>query len=53
MFIYTPLAENNKALLGQILKLVADSAESIKRLSEEATDDHLREIKKVRRGESK
>ena len=42
-FIYTFLAENDKALLDQIWKLVADSAESIKRSSVEAADDHLRE----------
>ena len=47
-FIYTSLAENNKALLDQISRLVADSAESIKRSSVEAADDHLREIKKLR-----
>ena len=52
-FIYTSLAENNKALLDQISKLVAVSAESIKRSSVEAADDQLREIKKLRRGESK
>ena len=38
-FIYTSLAENNKALLDQISKLVAVSAESIKRSSVEAADD--------------
>ena len=43
-FIYTSMAENNKALLDQISKLVADSAESIKRSSVEAADDQLREI---------
>ena len=32
-FIYTSLAENNKSLLDQISKLIADSAESIKRFS--------------------
>ena len=52
-FIYTSLAENKKALLNQISKLVAVSAKSIKRSSVEAADDHLREIKKLRRGESK
>ena len=52
-FIYTSLAENNKALLDQISKLVADSAESIKRSSVEAADDQLREIKKLRREEPK
>ena len=52
-FIYTSLAENNKALLDQISNLVAVSAESIKRSSVEAADDQLREIKKLRRGESK
>ena len=52
-FIYTSLAENNKSLLDQISKLVADSAESIKRSSVEAADDQLREIKKLRREEPK
>ena len=55
-FIYTSLAKNNKALLDQISnmsKLVTVSAESIKRSSVEAADDQLREIKKLRRGESK
>ena len=52
-FIYVSLAENNKALLDQISKLVADSAESIKRSSVEAADDQLREIKKLRREEPK
>ena len=52
-FIYTSLAENDKVLLDQISKLVAVSAESIKRSSVEAAADQLREIKKLRRGESK
>ena len=52
-FIYTPLAENNKSLLDQVSKLVADSAESIKRSIVEAADDQLREIKKLRREEPK
>ena len=52
-FIYTSLAENNKALLDQISKLVADSAESIKRFSVEAAHDQLTEIKKLRREEPK
>ena len=52
-FIYTSLAENNKSLLDQISKLVADSAETIKRSSVEAADDQLREIKKLRREEPK
>jgi len=34
-FIHASLAENNKALLNQISKLVVDSAESVKRSSEE------------------
>ena len=38
-FFILSLAENNKALLGQISKLVAVSAESIKRFSVEAADD--------------
>ena len=52
-FIHASLAENNKALLDQISKLVADSAERIKRSSIEAADDKLREIKKLRREEPK
>ena len=52
-FISTSLTENNKALLDQISKLVADSAESIKRSSVEAADDQLREIKKLRCEEPK
>ena len=52
-FIYTSLAENNKSLLDQISKLIADSAESIKRSSVEVADDQLREIKKLRREEPK
>ena len=52
-FICTSLVENNKALLDQISKLVADSAESIKRSSVEAADDQLREIKKLGREEPK
>ena len=53
-FFSTSLAENNRALLDQISKLVADSAESIfKSASVEAAADELREIKKLRREESK
>lgn len=37
--------------MGQISKLVADSAESVKRSSVEAADEQLREIKKLRREE--
>ena len=51
--IVMSLAQNNKALLDQISKLVADSAENIKRSSEEAADDQSREIKKLRREERK
>ena len=40
-------------MLDQISKLVADSAESIKRSSVEAANDQLREIKKLRREEPK
>ena len=47
------MAENNKALLDQITKFVAVSAESIKRSSVEAADDQLREIKKLHWQESK
>jgi len=52
-FINNSLAQNNRALLDQISKLVADSVESIKRSSEEAADDQLREIKKLCREEPK
>ena len=51
-FIDTSLAQNNAALLGQISKLVADSAENIKRSSVEA-DEQLTEIKRLRREEPK
>ena len=47
------MVKNNKALLGHISKLVADSAESIKRSSVEAAEDQLKEIKKLRRDEPK
>jgi len=50
-FINNPLAQNNRALLDQISKLVADSVDSIKCSSEEVTDDQLREIKKLSREE--
>ena len=52
-FINKSLADNNKALLDQISKLVADSADNVKRASVEAADDQLREIKKLRREEPK
>ena len=52
-FTFTSLPENNKAMLDQISKLVAVSAESIKRSSVEAADDQFREIKTLRQGESK
>ena len=47
------LVQNNKCLLEQISKLVADSAENIKRSSVVAADEQLREIKKLRREEPK
>ena len=47
------LAANNKALLDQILKLVADSADNVKRASVEAANEQLQEIKKLRREELK
>ena len=47
------LADNNKALLDQISKLVADSADNVKRVSVEAAGEQLREIKKLRREEPK
>ena len=50
-FINDSLVQNNKCLLEQISKLVADSAENIKRSSVEAADEQLREIKKLRREE--
>ena len=52
-FINTSLAQNNAALLGQIFKLVADSAENVKRSSVEDADEQLREIKRLRREEPK
>ena len=52
-FINTSLAQNNTALLGQISKLVADSAENIKRSNVEAAEEQLREIKRLRREEPK
>ena len=52
-FINDSLVQNNKSLLEQISKLVADSAENIKRSSVEAADEQLREIKKLRREEPK
>lgn len=52
-FISSALAGNNRSLLGQISKLVADSAESVKRSSVEAADEQLHEIKKLRREELK
>ena len=52
-FIRASLAENNKSLLDQFSKLVAESAEGIKRSSVDAADEQLREIKKMRREEPK
>ena len=52
-FIRAFLAENNKSLLDQFSKLVAESAEGIKRSSVGAADEQLREIKKMRREEPK
>ena len=52
-FINKSLTDNNKALLDQISKLVADSADNVKRASVEAADEQLREIKKLRREEPK
>ena len=52
-FINKSLADNNKALLDQISKLVADSADNVKRASVEAADEQLREIKKIKREEPK
>ena len=52
-FINDSLVQNNKCLLEQISKLVADSAENIKRSSVKAADEQLREIKKLRREEPK
>ena len=48
-FINKSLADNNNALLDQISKLVADSADNVKRASVEAAYEQLREIKKLRR----
>ena len=52
-FIRASLAENNKSLLDQFSKLVAESAEGIKRSSVDAADEQLREIKKMKREEPK
>ena len=38
------MAENNKALLDQISKLVADSAETVKRSSVEAADEQSNKV---------
>ena len=43
-FINDSLVQNNKSLLEQISKLVADSSENIKRSSVEAADKQLSEI---------
>ena len=48
-FIDEYLSDNNKALLDQISKLVADSADNVRRASVQAADEQLREIKKLRR----
>ena len=47
-FISNSLAENNRALLAQISKLVSDSAENLKRANAEAADEQLRQVKKLR-----
>ena len=52
-FISNSLAENNRALLTQISKLVSDSAENLKRANAEAADEQLRQMKKWRREEPK
>ena len=52
-FISNSLAENNRALLAQISKLVSDSAENLKRANAEAADEQLRQVKKLRREEPK
>ena len=52
-FISNPLADNNRALLTQISKLVSDSAENLKRANAEAVDEQLRQVKKLRREEPK
>ena len=52
-FISNSLAENNRALLTQISKLVSDSAENLKRANAEAADEQLRQVKKLRREEPK
>ena len=48
-FLDESLADNNKALLDQISKLVADSADNFRRASVQAADEQLREIKRLRR----
>ena len=52
-FMHKSLANNNKALLDQISKLVADSSGNVKRASVEATGEQLREIKNLTREEPK
>ena len=52
-FISNSLADNNRALLTQISKLVSDSAENLKRANAEAVDEQLRQVKKLRREEPK
>ena len=52
-FIHKSLANNKKALLDQMSKLVADSADNVKRASVEAAGEQLREIKKLTREETK
>ena len=45
-FIHASLAENNKSLLDQFSKLVAESAEGIKRSSVDAADEQLRALRR-------
>ena len=52
-FISNSFADNNRALLTQISKLVSDSAENLKRANAEAVDEQLRQVKKLRREEPK
>ena len=47
------LAGNNKQLLSQFKDLVSESVESLKRSNAEAELDQLREIKKMKREESR
>ena len=52
-FISNSLAENKRALLAQISKVVSDSAQNLNRTNAEAAEEQVRQVKKLRRGEPK